>query len=449
MSGKATLDAGLAAALDEAHAAFTARNPASLATHREASELLPGGNTRTVLFHAPFPLMVARGEGCRLWDVDGHEYVDFLGEFTAGLYGHSHPAILGAIRAALEDGINLGAHTTAETRLARAVRERFPSMELMRFTNSGTEANLMALAAALAHTGRRKVLVFEGGYHGGVLAFDHGPSPVTVPHEFVLARYNDAAGAQRVAHEHGQALAAILVEPLQGAGGCIPGDAAFLWALREAATETGAVLIFDEVMTSRLGPGGLQGELLIQPDVTTLGKYIGGGMSFGAFGGRAEIMERFDPRRPDALKHAGTFNNNVLSMKVGHAGLTQVFTPEAARALNARGEALRERLNGLCRANGHGHGRGAPLQFSGRGSMMAAHMTADSIRSSADVARGDTGLKELFFFDLLAEGIWLARRGFIALSLAIGDAECDRLAAAVERFLEARAELLAWASVGR
>jgi glutamate-1-semialdehyde 2,1-aminomutase len=216
-----------------------------------------------------------------------------------------------------------------------------------------------------------------------------------------------------------------------------------LRALREAATETGAVLIFDEVMTSRLGPGGLQGELGIRPDLTTLGKYLGGGMSFGAFGGRAEIMERFDPRRADALQHAGTFNNNVLSMKAGYAGLTQAFTPDAARALNARGEALRARLNGLCRAHK------APLQFSGRGSMMTTHTTADPIRSSADAARGDTGLKELLFFDLLAEGIWLARRGFIALSLAIGDAECDRLATAVEHFLEARTELLAEASVGR
>ena len=143
MSGKATVDAGLAAALDEARAAFVARNPAS-----------------------------------------------FLGEFTAGLYGHSHPAILGAIRAAQEDGINLGAHTTAEARLARAVRERFPSMELMRFTNSGTEANLMALAAALAHTGRRKILAFEGGYHGVLMSFYHGgPSPFNVPHENVLAPY--------------------------------------------------------------------------------------------------------------------------------------------------------------------------------------------------------------------------------------------------------------------
>jgi glutamate-1-semialdehyde 2,1-aminomutase len=196
-------------------------------------------------------------------------------------------------------------------------------------------------------------------------------------------------------------------------------------------------------MTSRLGPGGLQGELGIRPDLTTLGKYLGGGLSFGAFGGQAEIMERFDPRRADALPHAGTFNNNVLSMKAGYAGLAQAFTPEAARALNARGEALRERLNGLCRA------QGAPLQFSGRGSMLAAHLTADPIHSAADVAHGDTGLQELFFFDLLAEGIWLARRGFIALSLAIGDAECDRLVAAVERFLEARREWLAGASVGR
>jgi glutamate-1-semialdehyde 2,1-aminomutase len=447
MSGQATREAERAAALyealDAARAAFTASHPASLAAHREARAVLPGGNTRSVLFHAPFPLTVARGEGCRLWDVDGHEYVDFLGEFTAGLFGHSHPVILEAIRTALMDGINLGAHTTHEARLAQAVHERFPSMELLRFTNSGTEANLMALAAATAYTGRRNVLVFEGGYHGGVLGFDHGPSPVNVPHAFVLAHYNDAVGAHATAHEHADALAAILVEPLQGAGGCIPGDVAFLVALREAATKTGAVLIFDEVMTSRLGPGGLQRELGIRPDLTTLGKYLGGGLSFGAFGGRTAIMEQFDPRRADALPHAGTFNNNVLSMRAGYAGLTQAFTPEAARALNARGDALRERLNGLSRAHG------APLQFTGRGSMLTAHLTAEPIRSSADVAHGDPGLKELFFFDLLAEGIWLARRGFMALSLAIGDAECDRLALAVEHFLETRAALLAAAHEGR
>jgi glutamate-1-semialdehyde 2,1-aminomutase len=168
-----------------------------------------------------------------------------------------------------------------------------------------------------------------------------------------------------------------------------------------------------------------------------LGKYIGGGMSFGAFGGRADIMDLFDPRRPDALPHAGTFNNNVLTMAAGLTGLTEVYTPQAAQALNARGDALRERLNGLCR------GHDARMQFTGVGSMFSVHFTRDPVRSPADAAKGDQKLKELFFFDMLTQGIWLARRGMFAMCLPIGDAECDRLAAAVEEFLASRRSLLA------
>src|SRR5205823_5517375 len=162
-----------------------ARNPASERRLAEAAEVLPGGNTRSVLFHAPFPLTMVRGEGCRLWDADGHRYLDALGEFTAGLYGHSHPVIRNAIVAALQDGLNLSSHTAREAALAREIRARFPSLQLLRFTNSGTEANLLALAAAKVHTGRRKVLVFDGAYHGGVLSFGGGVSPVNVPHEFL------------------------------------------------------------------------------------------------------------------------------------------------------------------------------------------------------------------------------------------------------------------------
>lgn len=221
-----------------------------------------------------------------------------------------------------------------------------------------------------------------------------------------------------------------------GGGGCIPAEAGFLRVLRDAASGVGALLILDEVMTSRLAPGGLQSVRGVKPDLTTFGKYIGGGMSFGAFGGRADIMDRFDPRRPDALPHAGTFNNNVLTMAAGVKGLTEVFTPEACVALNARGDALRDRLNALCRA------AGAPMQFTGLGSMMAVHTVRGPIRSPADVANADAKLKELLFFDLLASGIWLARRGMIALMLPIGDAECDKLAASVEEFLSARRSLL-------
>jgi glutamate-1-semialdehyde 2,1-aminomutase len=424
------------AALAEAREAFVKRNPKSRAAHEEACAALPGGNTRTILFYAPFPLAMESGKGCYLRDADGHDYLDFLGEYTAGIYGHSHPRIRAAIDRALDGGINLSAHNLLEGKLARIVCDRFPSLDLVRFTNSGTEANLMALATVTVATGRRKILVFEGGYHGGVLYFGGGGAPVNAPHQFIIGTYNDVARAKALIDEHGPELAAILVEPMLGSGGCIPGDREFLQALRDGASRSGAVLIFDEVMTSRLSPGGLQEAFGIIPDMTTLGKYIGGGMSFGAFGGRADLMGLYDPRRPDALPHAGTFNYNILTMSAGFAGMSEIFTPQAARELSARGEDLRQRLNELCSA------RRAPMEFTGYGSLMAVHFSATPVRTPRDAVRGHQGLKELFFFDMLERGIYLARRGMLILSLPVGDAECDRLVEAVEEFLTTRAPLL-------
>jgi glutamate-1-semialdehyde 2,1-aminomutase len=368
---------------------------------------MPGGNTRSVLHVAPFPLTIVRAEGARIWDADGHEYLDFLGEFTAGLYGHSNPVILEAIRAALADGIVLGAPNRYELTLAEAVCARFPSIDLVRFCNSGTEANVMAISLARAVSGRSKVLVFDGGYHGGVLYFQHGGSPLNYPGEFVVAGYNDVSAAELVDDD----TAAVLVEPLQGSGGVIPGDRAFLHALRDATRAHDALLIFDEVMTSRLAWGGLQEALGITPDVTTLGKYIGGGLASGAFGGRRDLMERFDPSRPDAFQHAGTFNNAVLTMAAGAAGLTQVLTRDEIARLNALGDGLRERLNEI------GHG----FHATGYGSMVGLHFE-DGERSA------------LLHLHMLERGYSYARRGFVALSLPLQESDVDGFAAAVESF---------------
>ena len=425
------LDHALADAIER----YRAAHPESARIHAAALQALPGGNTRSVLFFAPFPPAMARGEGCYLWDADGHRYLDALGEFTAGLYGHSEPAIRAAITEALAGGLSLSSHTAREGALAREVQRRFPGMELLRFTNSGTEANLMALATATAHTGRRKVLVFKGGYHGGVLAFAGG-SPVNVPHEWIVARYNDLQDVRAKVAPHQGDLAAILVEPMMGSGGCIPADPAFLQGLRALADESGALLIFDEVMTSRLSFGGRQALLGIRPDLTTLGKYFGGGLSFGAFGGRADVMQRYDPRSNSALQHAGTFNNNVLTMAAGLAGLTQVLTAEALDALNARGERLRGRLNQLFAD------QGVALQLTGLGSLMQLHALTGAVRSADDTARSDDRAKALIFFDLLARGVFMARRGFMALSLPFDDAAADTLVDAMQEVVQQRRALL-------
>jgi glutamate-1-semialdehyde 2,1-aminomutase len=428
-------NADIDAALAEAKEAYVRRNPSSFARFVEATAVMPGGNTRTVLHYDPFPIGIARGEGCRLWDLDGAEYVDFLGEYTAGIYGHSHPKIRAAVDRALDSGINFGGTNLTEAKFARAVCDRF-GLERVRFTNSGTEANLLAISVGRIFTRRSEVMVFNGGYHGAVFGFAGGGSLINAPFEYLLAPYNDLAATQALIEQHASDLAVVILEPMMGGGGCIPAAPEFLTMLHEQTRRVGALLILDEVMTSRLAPGGLQQVRGVKPDLTTFGKYIGGGMSFGAFGGRADIMDLFDPRRPDALPHAGTFNNNVLTMSAGLIGLSEVYTPDGARALNARGDALRDRLNALCRAYD------APMQFTGIGSMFAVHFTREPVRSPVDAAKGDPKLKELFFFDMLAQGIWLARRGMFTLCLPIGDAECNRLACAVEEFLASRRSLL-------
>ncbi len=429
-------DFTLADELQAAEARYTEANPNGLAQWQRACGAMPGGNTRTVLFYSPFPLTMARGEGAYLWDIDGHRYADFLNDFSAGLYGHSHPVIRQAMAEALEAGLTLGGHNRYEAKLAALICARFPSIELVRFTNSGTEASLMAVLTARAVTGRRHILVFEGGYHGGVFYFAPGGSPLNLPADWLIGRYNDIGHAEELIGRHAGELAAILVEPMQGGGGSIPGDPAFLGALREAATQAGCLLIFDEVMTSRLGPGGLQGELGITPDMTVLGKYLGGGASFGAFGGRAEIMERFDPRSAEAFPHAGTFNNNVLSMAAGTAGLETVFTPEAASELNARGEDLKARLNEIARASG------TPMQVTGLGSLMTVHFASGEIRSVDDLAAADQDAKALFHLEMLARGQYLARRGLMSLSLALSEDDLDTFADAVADVLAVHGPLM-------
>jgi glutamate-1-semialdehyde 2,1-aminomutase len=423
-------------ALVDAREGYAARRPGSRAAHEVAAHSMPGGNTRTVLFHGPFPLRIATGQGAHITDVDGHRYLNLLGEYTAGLFGHSHPIIRAAIDRALDGGVNLGAHNTFEAELARLVCARFPSIEKVRFTNSGTEANLMAIATARHVTKRSKVMVMHGGYHGGLLYFGGGGIPINAPYAFVLGRYNDIEATAALIREHAADLACVLVEPMMGSSGCIPADTEFLAILRAETARAGALLILDEVMTSRFGRGGAQSLHGIRPDITTLGKWVGGGMSFGAFGGRDDIMALYDPTRVGAMPHAGTFNNNVLTMSAGIAALTEVFTSDHAEALQGQGEAVRAAFNALFVQHGVG------LQFTGMGSLMNLHATDQPIRNPDDLSTSDDRVKELLFFDLLERDIYIARRGFVALSLMVTPVDLASVMRAMDDILSLRRPLL-------
>lgn len=350
-------------ALAEAHSTYTHLNPSSLQAHQSARQHLPGGNTRTVLHANPFPITFASGNGCTLTSLDGHTYTDFLGEYTAGIYGHNNATIRAAINEALTRGWSLGGNNIYEKELAKLVCERFtPTMELVRFTNSGTEANMMAVATAMAWTGRNKILVFGGGYHGATLSFrnpstskDLAAKTVNLPHEWVVGTYNDIAQTEQVLSAlPPKSLATILVEPMLGNAGAIPGSLPFLQFLRSYASSHGALLIFDEVMTSRLSYRGLGHKLGIWPDLMTLGKWVGGGMSFGAFGGRRDVMEMYDPTKSGGLAHAGTFNNNVISMAAGCAGC-KVLDEKTTNRLNDLGELLKEMVTDVIEKHLYGH----------------------------------------------------------------------------------------------
>ncbi|OAA54287.1 aminotransferase class 3 [Niveomyces insectorum RCEF 264] len=474
-SGSPALDKAVATA----HATFQEHNPKSLRWHRSAAVHMPGGNTRTVLYAAPYPVAIKSGAGNTLTSVDGRTYVDFLGEFSAGLFGHSHPRIAQALQDALAGGWNYGGESLVEKRLAAMVTGRFwpAGVELVRFTNSGTEANTFALGAAVAFTGRHKVLVFSSAYHGSTFVFPmplcrwlHGgggvdEAPVrsmNLPHEFVAAPFNNIAETAAIVDAlPPESLAAILVEPVQGSGGCRPATPEFLRYLRATADRLGALFVVDEVMTSRLGPSGalvaLSGDDDLQADLMTFGKWMGGGMTFGAFGGRREVMSLFNPALGAAqrLVHPGTYNNNVFTMNAGIAAL-EIYDADAVADLNARGRRLKDGITAaLFDAGLYPKEHAAyltdvvevdsfvddtklyigpetpplplpPVFLASRGSML-------NLRFSGP----DAGhWHNLYYHFMLERGIYMASRGFTPLNLVIRDEDVDMFIAAVRDFLE-------------
>jgi glutamate-1-semialdehyde 2,1-aminomutase len=458
-------------ALATARLEYAKRNHGSANLQTEGAAYMPGGNTRTILHVLPFPITFASGDGASLTSVDGDTYLDFLGEYSAGIFGHSNKAIKDTVTAAMSKGWNFGGQCTYEKVLAKKVVERFyeSGLELVRFTNSGTESNTMAIAAALNFTGRKKVLVFTGGYHGGTLIFSaeyiqqpNVPSS-NLPHDFVFAPYNNINETRKVLDDlPPNTLAAVLLEPLQGSGGCRPASPEFLHFLRRQTTRLGALFIVDEVMASRLGPHGYCATVGIRPDLITFGKYIGGGMTFGAFGGRKDIMSLFDPSK-SSLQHPGTYNNNIVTMAAGIAGL-DIYDAGAVEALNARGHDMKIKLQEIFIRAGlyPEHPAGASRDILEIDSLKGPTTVLDETGSSATqkplpkmFVSGEGSMlnirfsgvnraswQGLFYHHMLQRNIYLAARGYTPLHLALTDRDVDQYVAAVDEFVKVHREAL-------
>jgi glutamate-1-semialdehyde 2,1-aminomutase len=424
-------------------AGYLARTPRSRALHERACSLLPGGDTRTGTFFAPYPLFIERGSFDRIYDADENEYFDFLNNFTSLVHGHAHRDVVRAATRQLGRGTAQAAPHEGQLLLAERLQQRVPSLERIRFCNSGTEAVMQALRAARAFTGRPLILKMEGAYHGTYDATEVGVDPDAavrnwpqgepdVPglmpgtaEQVLISPFNDLATARRVLADHGESVAAVIVEPVMHGGGTIPADPAFLKGLREVTRNVGALFVLDEIVTFRLASGGGQELYGVRPDLTVLGKTIGGGFPIGAWGGRADVMDRFDPQRPDRIAHSGTFNGNPVSMAAGVAAVDQL-TPDRIGHIDVLGQRLASGFQeALDRAGWHGHVTRA-------GSLVQIHLTEGPVRDYRSAARTDKGLRSLLHLALLNRGVFCGSRLNFNTSTVMTEGAVDAAVAALE-----------------
>ncbi|MGI9040582.1 MAG: aspartate aminotransferase family protein [Gemmatimonadales bacterium] len=387
---------------------YRRRTPASERYFEEARRYLPGGDSRSTLFFTPYPAVFAHGDGCRLTDLDGNEVLDFTGNHSSLVHGYGHPALMEAVGRQLDAGTCFPGPTEPQLRLARLLSERVPSIELVRFTNSGTEASLNAIRAARSFTGRRVIAWAKGAYHGTL------DETMTAAHpDAIVLPFADPDAAVRRIEERAGELAAVLVEPVQGSAGMIPATQEYLRRLREVTARLGILLVFDEVVSFRVAWGGAQEHFGVTPDLTILGKLIGGGFPLGAFGGRRDVMELFDPSRgAPVIPHPGSYNANPMSLAAGVATL-ELLTREAIGRLNRSGESLRSRLQETLGEFS------VDARVTGLGSLFAIHPN-----------EAYAALRHRIFLGLYCEGVLIDPRGVGTLSTVIGAEE-------MERFIEA------------
>ena len=419
--------------------AMAVKTSTSDALFAKARMLMPGGvNSPVRAFRAVgrAPLFIARAQGSSLWDVDGNVFIDYVGSWGPMIVGHAHPRVLEALVRAAGAGSSFGAPTGLEVRMAEMICRLVPSIAMVRMVNSGTEATMSAVRLARAYTGRTAIIKFEGCYHGhadsfliragsGAMTFGVPDSPGVPPAlaaETLIARFNDISSVQESVAKKGNTIAAVIVEPVAGNMGCVPPERGFLEDLRRLCTQEKILLIFDEVMTGfRLAPGGAQELYGVTPDLTTLGKIIGGGLPVGAYGGRKEIMEMVAPSGP--MYQAGTLSGNPLAMTAGMETLS-LLADDATfyQRLEKKSERLAAGIQEVV------HSLGLPLSYNRVGSMATLFFTPTRVIDYTTALTADARRFAVYFREMLDRGIYLAPSQFEAtfMSDAHSDEDIDR-----------------------
>lgn len=429
---------------DELLRTYTSSTPKGKAFYEKAKDVLTGGETRSLAYFYPYPLVVEKAVGSGFYDLDGNHYLDFLNNYTSMLHGHAHPYIEEKIVAALKKGTNVTAVLPEQYELAAMLCGRIPGLETVRFCNCGTEATMFAVRAARIHTGKDKLIKMEGGYHGAydLVEYNFGiklapgeqyskkPVPVSkgIPDnagkDLIIAPFNDLAVMEEILKANAKDVAAIMLEPVMGVAGFIKAEPGYLAGLRKLADQYGVLLIFDEVQSLRLSTGGAQKKYDVMPDLTAMGKIIGGGLPVGAFGGRLDIMSVYDSTK-GKVSQSGTFSGNRPTMAGGLAAM-ELFDQAAVDKIDA----LAERLEaGILQA---AQKAGVPASVCRDGSLMQMHFTEKKPHDYASTATPYAPLNPLFHLALLQKGIYIAPRGAWALSTVMNEAEIDKAIGAVE-----------------
>ncbi|OGT82367.1 MAG: hypothetical protein A3J35_03550 [Gammaproteobacteria bacterium RIFCSPLOWO2_02_FULL_52_10] len=395
---------------------YLKRTRKSAEAYQRMQKYVPGGNSRQAGYWNPYPLSIAKAQGMYLEDVDGNRYLDCLNNYTALVHGHTYEPIVEAVSRQVPRGSCWAANSESQADLAQQLVERVDSIDQVRFTNSGTEAGALALMIARTLTGRKKILMARYGYHGALMEFEVGYTGKGGP-DTCLATYGDAADFARVLDEQGEDIAAVFLEPVLGAGGIVAGSQTFIHEVVNAARNAGALFVLDEVLTFRLGVGGRQQALAINPDLTMFGKLIGGGYPVGSVGASREIMSMFDPAQLKAF-HTGTFNANPITMTAGAVSVREL-TAEKINHMEALAIRLKSGLLDAAKT------AGLPLSINHVGSLLNLFFTDEVVKTVQQ--RPDTEIITKFHLAAMNRGLSLASRGLMALSTVMDENIIDEV----------------------